>query len=83
MNMELADIKGVGPKKLLELEDLGISTVEDLLTYYPYRYDLFEPVELTSDIDDVISYLQDLNNLDGATNLFTLTVTPIGSEPSA
>ena len=49
--MELADIKGVGPKKLLELEDLGISTVEDLLTYYPYRYDLFEPVELTSDYD--------------------------------
>ena len=51
INMELADIKGVGPKKLLELEDLGISTVEDLLTYYPYRYDLFEPVELTSDYD--------------------------------
>ena len=49
--MELADIKGVGPKKLVELKELGISTVEDLLTYYPYRYDLFEPVELTSDYD--------------------------------
>ena len=49
--MELADIKGVGPKKLLELEDLGIYTVEDLLTYYPYRYDLFEPGELTSQYD--------------------------------
>lgn len=49
--MELADIKGVGPKKILELKELNISTIEDLLTNYPYRYDIFEPINLDSDYD--------------------------------
>lgn len=49
--MELTDIKGVGPKMLLNLHELNIYTVDDLLTYYPYRYDLFEPSNLTDDYD--------------------------------
>ncbi|MCP0886989.1 ATP-dependent DNA helicase RecG [Ligilactobacillus sp. WILCCON 0076] len=32
-------LKGVGPKKVQALNKLGISTIEDLLTYYPFRYD--------------------------------------------
>lgn len=47
--MELSDIKGVGPKMLNNLQSLNIYTLEDLLTYYPYRYDLFEPIHLSSD----------------------------------
>lgn len=41
--MKLADsiqyVKGVGPKKKVELNRLGIKTVYDLLTYYPRTYE--------------------------------------------
>ena len=47
--MELKDIKGVGPKMLTKLNTLNINNVEDLLTYYPYRYDIFEPFNLSND----------------------------------
>ena len=50
--MELTDIKGVGPKMLLNLHELNIYNIDDLLTYYPYRYDLFEPANLTDDYDN-------------------------------
>ncbi len=49
--MELTDVKGVGPKMLQNLHELDIYSVEDLLTYYPYRYDIFEPTTLSSDYD--------------------------------
>ena len=39
LNQSVAGIKGVGPKKSEILKSLGIETVEDLLTYYPFRYD--------------------------------------------
>ncbi len=47
--MELSDIKGVGPKMLTNLHELNIYSIEDLLTYYPYRYDIFEPINLPKD----------------------------------
>ena len=50
--MALTDIKGVGPKMLLNLHELNIYNIDDLLTYYPYRYDLFEPTNLTDDYDN-------------------------------
>jgi len=46
--MELRDIKGVGPKMLEHLKELNINSVNDLLENYPYRYDIYEPVNLTS-----------------------------------
>lgn len=47
--MELNDIKGVGPKMLKNLKELNINSIEDLITYYPYRYDIFEPINLPND----------------------------------
>ncbi len=35
----VAVLRGVGPKKAAALNKLGINTIEDLLTYYPFRYD--------------------------------------------
>lgn len=35
----LKDVKGVGPKSLLLLEKLGIKSIEDLVTHYPFRYE--------------------------------------------
>lgn len=47
--MELSDIKGVGPKMLNNLKALDINNMEDLLSYYPYRYEIFEPTNLSED----------------------------------
>ena len=40
--MELQDIKGLGPKGILVLNKLGITTPNDLISYYPYRYNKIE-----------------------------------------
>ncbi|MFP3938658.1 MAG: ATP-dependent DNA helicase RecG, partial [Phycisphaerae bacterium] len=37
---EVRFVKGVGPKRAEQLAALGICTVEDLLTYFPRRFDL-------------------------------------------
>ena len=39
---ELKDVKGVGPKSLSLLNKIGIYTLEDLVTHYPFRYDVLE-----------------------------------------
>jgi ATP-dependent DNA helicase RecG len=36
--MELGDIKGIGPKRIELLRQLGIENLSDLLTYYPSSY---------------------------------------------
>ena len=38
----LEDIKGIGPKTLNTLKKLGINTVDELVDYYPYRYNTLE-----------------------------------------
>lgn len=47
--MELSDIKGVGPKTLSILKSLKIEDLNDLLAYYPFRYDIYEPTTLNVD----------------------------------
>lgn len=32
-------LNGAGPKRIIALNKLGINTIEDLLTFYPFRYD--------------------------------------------
>lgn len=44
-------LKGVGDKKAEQLATLGITTVEDLLTHYPSRYDDFAPTNLEVAVD--------------------------------
>ena len=34
---------------IILLKELNINNIEDLLTYFPYRYDIFEPINLTTD----------------------------------
>lgn len=45
-------LKGVGEKFAEELSTLGIKTIEDLLFYFPYRYDVFEIKPLAECIHD-------------------------------
>lgn len=48
----LDEIKGIGPKTVLSLNSLGIYTLDDLLNYFPYRYNVLKPVSLSSASDD-------------------------------
>ena len=50
--MELADIKGIGPKRIELLRQLGIETLSDLLTYYPSSYLDFSACTLVDQLED-------------------------------
>ena len=43
---DLQSIKGIGPKSEQLLNKLGIMSIEDLLTYYPFKYDLLKRSDL-------------------------------------
>ena len=45
---ELKDVKGIGPKSLALLNKINIYTVEDLVTHYPFRYEVLKRDELSS-----------------------------------
>lgn len=40
--MNLEDIKGLGKTTVKYLNELGINNVNDLITYYPFRYEILE-----------------------------------------
>ena len=40
--MELENIKGIGPKTVNTLKRLGINDTLDLISYYPFRYDIIK-----------------------------------------
>ena len=48
---ELKDVKGIGPKSLSLLNKIGINTVEDLVTHYPFRYDVLQRDDLSKIAD--------------------------------
>ena len=48
---ELKDVKGVGPRALALLNKINIYTVEDLVTHYPFRYEVLKRDNL-QDIGD-------------------------------
>jgi len=45
---KLSDVKGIGPRALSLLNKININTVDDLVTHYPFRYDVLERNELSS-----------------------------------
>ena len=42
----LENIKGIGPKSLLALKALNLYTKDDVINYFPYRYNVYTPVKL-------------------------------------
>ena len=66
----LEKIKGIGPKSKELLNRLNIYTIDDLLTYYPFRYDTLKRT-------DLLNPREDLNNkkivLDGKVDSLVLT----------
>lgn len=54
--MELIDIEGIGSKTLELLNKLGINNVQDLIYYYPFRYDVLKRSDISNlnDGDNII-----------------------------
>ena len=49
--MDILNIKGLGPKTLEYLEKLNLYTIQDLIEYYPYRYNIIKISNL-KDVQD-------------------------------
>ena len=49
--MELKSITGIGPKAIINLNKLGIYDVDNLINYYPFRYNILRPVNIYNYID--------------------------------
>lgn len=52
LSQSVEQIKGVGEKVKEELITMGIETIEQLLHYFPYRYDLYEIKPLSELVHD-------------------------------
>ena len=40
--MDVSKVKGIGPKSLMLLNKMGIETINDLVSHYPFRYELLK-----------------------------------------
>lgn len=59
LSQDIKYLQGVGPRRAELLEkELGIKTVNDLLTYYPYKYVDRSHIYKISDIDGNMPYVQ-------------------------
>ena len=50
--MDVAKVKGIGPKSLTLLHEMGIYTVDDLVTHYPFRYEVLKRSSLKDATED-------------------------------
>ena len=50
--MDISAIKGVGLKSAQLLNKLGLYSIEDLITYYPYRYNLIKIFNIEDVVDN-------------------------------
>ena len=61
--MIIEEIKGIGPKTTNILNHLGINNIDDLITYYPFRYDILKKTDMDTinDGDKIIidGYLEE------------------------
>ncbi len=46
--MELTEVKGLGPSKLKLLNKLGIYNIDDLVTFFPFRYEEIQKSDIAS-----------------------------------
>ena len=43
----LGEIKGIGPKMIETLKKIDVKSIDDLINYYPYKYNVIIPTKLT------------------------------------
>ena len=46
--MQLSDINKVGNKTIINLNKLGIYNIDDLVTYYPYRFEIIKRSDMNT-----------------------------------
>lgn len=46
--MNISELKNVGPKRARALEKLGLYTIQDLISYYPFRYDIIKRSDISA-----------------------------------
>ena len=49
--MDLLQLEGIGPKSLSLLNKLNIYTMDDLINYYPFRYEILKICDLNNSLD--------------------------------
>ena len=47
--MDLENIKGIGEKTIKYLNKLGINNTNDLIEYYPYKYNYYNPTDINKE----------------------------------
>ena len=54
--MNLEDIKGIGTTTIKYLNELGIYNIDDLINYYPFRYEIIENtnIDTLNDGDKIV-----------------------------
>ena len=50
--MDLENIKGIGEKTIKYLNKLGINNTIDLIEYYPYKYNYYNPTDINNEINN-------------------------------
>lgn len=50
--MKIGDLKGIGPKTEKIFENIGIITTNDLMSYYPFRYDVIKRSNIQELVQD-------------------------------
>ena len=55
--MDIINIKGIGEKTLDVLNKMNLYTINDLIEYYPYRYNLIHVIDINdvTNSDEVIT----------------------------
>ncbi len=64
----LSNIKGIGPKTITLLNKLNINTIYDLITYYPFRYQIYQIIDLNNANDEEQIVVQGIIETDPKTS---------------
>lgn len=65
MDNDLKDIKGIGDKKKKILEEMGIFSIDDLINYFPVRYEDRSKIKKLSEIEDGETCLARIRFMEG------------------
>lgn len=68
-NLPVKVLKGIGDKKSILLEKMGIKTIDNLLNYYPKDYELNIPVNKISDVK-----MDEINVIEGTICMITQNI---------
>ena len=66
--MDLKNIPGIGEKTIDNLNKINIFTINDLINYYPYKYNFYNPENINNATDNVtltINYDYESTEVDG------------------